>query len=123
MCIFAEGGLTRTGFLLPFQRGFEQIVKRSPAPIIPICLDHVWGSIFSYQRRKFFWKWPKQIPYPVYVSFGEGLPATATPFEVRQAIQKLSADSAIRRAASRRPVHRQFVRMACRHPLRPPDCT
>ncbi len=76
VCIFAEGGLTRTGFLLPFQRGFEQIVKRSPAPIVPVCLDHVWGSIFSYQRRKFFWKMPKQIPYPVYVSFGEPLPPT-----------------------------------------------
>src|SRR5262249_50326631 len=31
VCIFAEGGLSRTGFLLPFHRGFEQIVKRSPA--------------------------------------------------------------------------------------------
>ncbi len=119
VCIFAEGGITRTGFLLPFQRGFEQIVKRTPAPIIPVCLDHVWGSIFSFQKRRFFWKLPKQIPYPVHVSFGEALPATATPFEVRQVIQKLSADSAIRRAPARRPVHRQFIRLACRHPFRP----
>src|SRR5205807_8080165 len=48
VCIFAEGGITRTGFLMPFNRGFEQILKRCPAPIIPVCLDHVWGSIFSY---------------------------------------------------------------------------
>src|SRR5262249_22239782 len=54
VCIFAEGGITRTGFLLPFHRGLEQIVKHTPAPIIPICLDHVWGSIFSYQKKKFF---------------------------------------------------------------------
>jgi acyl-[acyl-carrier-protein]-phospholipid O-acyltransferase/long-chain-fatty-acid--[acyl-carrier-protein] ligase len=119
VCIFAEGGITRTGFLLPFHRGLEQIVKRNPAPIIPVCLDHVWGSIFSYARGRFFWKMPRQIPYPVAVSFGEPLSATASAFEVRQAIQQLTADSAMRRAAERRPVHRQFVRMAARYPFRP----
>jgi acyl-[acyl-carrier-protein]-phospholipid O-acyltransferase/long-chain-fatty-acid--[acyl-carrier-protein] ligase len=119
VCIFAEGGITRTGFLLPFNRGFEQIVKRSPAPIIPVCLDHLWGSIFSYEGNKFFWKWPQRIPYPVCVAFGQPLPAASTAFEVRQAIQKLSADCSICRADWRRPVHRQFVRIAVRHPLRP----
>ncbi|MBI3407162.1 MAG: AMP-binding protein [Planctomycetes bacterium] len=119
VCIFAEGGITRTGFLLPFQRGLEQVVKRSPAPIIPVCLDHVWGSIFSYENRRFFWKLPRNVPYHVHVNFGRPLPAGATAFQVRQAIQKLSADSAVRRSAERTPVHRQFVRMACRHPFRP----
>ncbi len=118
VCIFAEGGITRTGFLLPFQRGFEQIVKRCPAPIIPVCLDHVWGSIFSYERGRFFWKWPKRIPYTVHVTFGAALPATANAFEVRQAIQKLSADSACRRHQERVLVHRQFLRQALRHPFR-----
>lgn len=118
VCIFAEGGITRTGFLLPFQRGFEQIAKRSPAPIVPVCLDHLWGSIFSYQGRRFFWKWPSRIPYRVYVNFGAALPATANALQVRQAIQQLSAESAVRRAPQRRPVHRQFVRMAARHPFR-----
>jgi len=118
VCIFAEGGITRTGFLLPFNRGFEQIAKRSPAPILPVCLDHLWGSIFSYEGGKFFWKWPQQLPYPVCVAFGQPLAPTATAFEVRQAIQKLSADCSIRRADWRRPVHRQFVRIAVRHPFR-----
>jgi acyl-[acyl-carrier-protein]-phospholipid O-acyltransferase/long-chain-fatty-acid--[acyl-carrier-protein] ligase len=119
VCIFAEGGITRTGFLLPFQRGFEQIVKKTPAPIVPICLDHVWGSIFSYQDRKFLWKLPRQLPYHVYLSVGAPMPPSADAFTVRQAIQNLSADSAIRRSATHVPVHRRFVRMACRHPFRP----
>jgi len=118
VCIFAEGGISRTGFLLPFHRGLEQIVKRSPVPIIPVCLDHVWGSIFSYQGKRFFWKLPKHVPYRVHVIFGKPLPSTASAFEVHQAIQELSADSAIRRSADRRPVHRQFVRMAASHPFR-----
>jgi acyl-[acyl-carrier-protein]-phospholipid O-acyltransferase/long-chain-fatty-acid--[acyl-carrier-protein] ligase len=119
VCVFAEGGITRTGFLLPFHRGIEQILKRSPAPVIPVCLDHVWGSVFSYHGGRFLWKWPQQLPYPVIVSFGEPLPPTVSATEVRQAIQKLSADSSIVRGDRRRPVHRQFVRTAARHPFRP----
>jgi acyl-[acyl-carrier-protein]-phospholipid O-acyltransferase/long-chain-fatty-acid--[acyl-carrier-protein] ligase len=119
VCVFAEGGITRTGFLLPFNRGFEQVIKKAPAPIIPVCLDEVWGSIFSFERGRFFWKWPHRIPYPVSVSFGHPLPPTATAFEVRQAITVLSAESAKRRGDSRRLVHCQFVRSAARHPFRP----
>jgi acyl-[acyl-carrier-protein]-phospholipid O-acyltransferase / long-chain-fatty-acid--[acyl-carrier-protein] ligase len=119
VCIFAEGGITRTGFMLPFQRGFEQILKRAPAPVVPVCLDHVWGSIFSYRGGRFLWKWPQKLPYPVMVSFGKPLPATITAIEVRQAIQELSAESSIAASSKRRPVHRQFVRMAARHPFRP----
>ena len=121
VCIFAEGAITRTGFLLPFGRGLEQIVDRcaKPVAIVPVCLDHVWGSIFSYQAGRFFWKWPRRIPYRVHVNFGAPLPVPTNAFQVRQAIQRLSADSARRRSHERRPVHRQFVRLAVRHPFRP----
>jgi acyl-[acyl-carrier-protein]-phospholipid O-acyltransferase/long-chain-fatty-acid--[acyl-carrier-protein] ligase len=118
VCIFAEGAITRTGFLLPFHRGFEQILKRTPAPIIPVCLNHLWGSIFSYRGKKFLWKWPQRLPYPVTVYFGQPMPSTSSAIDVRLAIQKLSADCAIQRRDLRLPVHRQFIRMAARHPLR-----
>src|SRR5262249_52268232 len=118
VCIFAEGGITRTGFLLPFQRGIEQVLKRSPVPVVPVCLDHVWGSVFSYRGSRFLLKWPSRMPYPVNVAFGKPLPPTVTAFEVRQAIQQLSADVSVARAEERRPVHRQFVRRAARHPFR-----
>jgi acyl-[acyl-carrier-protein]-phospholipid O-acyltransferase / long-chain-fatty-acid--[acyl-carrier-protein] ligase len=118
VCIFAEGGITRTGFLLPFHRGFEQIVKRTPAPIVPVCLDHVWGSIFSYQGGRFLWKWPQKLPYPVSVAFGAPMPPTSNAGAVRQAIQKLSADCALARRDERLPVHREFLRRAARHPFR-----
>jgi acyl-[acyl-carrier-protein]-phospholipid O-acyltransferase/long-chain-fatty-acid--[acyl-carrier-protein] ligase len=118
VCIFAEGGITRTGFMLPFHRGFEQILKRTPATVVPICLDHVWGSIFSFRGGKVLWKWPQKLPYPVRIAFGQPMPSTVTAVEVRQAIQKLSADCSIAAASKRRPVHRQFIRMAARHPFR-----
>jgi len=118
VCIFAEGGITRTGFLLPFRRGFEQVLKHAPAPVIPVCLDHVWGSIFSFRGGKVLWKWPQKLPYPVSIAFGQPMPPTVTAGEVRLAIQKLSADCSIAATNKRRPVHRQFIRMAARHPFR-----
>jgi acyl-[acyl-carrier-protein]-phospholipid O-acyltransferase/long-chain-fatty-acid--[acyl-carrier-protein] ligase len=68
VCIFPEGQITRIGFMLPFQRGFERIMKDVDAPIIPIALDGVWGSIFSFEKGRFLWKFPRQIPYPVTVN-------------------------------------------------------
>ena len=70
VCIFAEGAISRTGNMLPFKRGFERIVEGLDVPIVPVHLDRVWGSIFSFKGGKFFWKWPKRFPYPVTVAFG-----------------------------------------------------
>ena len=60
VCIFAEGQMTRIGQLLPFRRGFERIMKNVDAPIIPVHLDGVWGSIFSFERGRFLWKVPRR---------------------------------------------------------------
>ena len=118
VCIFAEGRLTRTGFLLPFSRGFEQVVKNVKAPIIPVCLDQVWGSIFSMYGGHIFWKVPQEVPYHVGVNFGKPMPADTRAADVRQAVQKLSAECAIARTPRRKPVHRRFVRVAAQHPFR-----
>jgi acyl-[acyl-carrier-protein]-phospholipid O-acyltransferase / long-chain-fatty-acid--[acyl-carrier-protein] ligase len=119
VCIFAEGRFTQTGVLLPFHRGFEQVVKHSPAPVIPVCLDQVWGSIFSYYGGRIFTKMPLEIPYHVTIAFGPPMPGDAKAADVRQAVQKLSADCAIARSDRRMPVHRRFVRVASRRPFRP----
>jgi len=113
--IFAEGQITRIGQLLPFRRGFERIMKDVQAPIIPVCLDNVWGSIFSYEKHRFLWKVPRYFPYPVTVSFGPALPATAQPVEVRQAVQDLNADAWDTRRRLLWPLHRAFIRKAQRH--------
>ena len=60
VCIFAEGAISRTGNLLPFKRGFERIVDGLDVPIIPVYLDRVWGSIFSFKGGRFFWKLPER---------------------------------------------------------------
>jgi acyl-[acyl-carrier-protein]-phospholipid O-acyltransferase/long-chain-fatty-acid--[acyl-carrier-protein] ligase len=89
VCVFPEGRITRTGELGEFQRGYQHIMKDVDAPIVPIALVGLWGSIFSFAGGKFFWKRPKQFPYHATVRFGHPLPPTATPDEVRAAVQKL----------------------------------
>lgn len=93
VAIFAEGGITRTGQMLPFRAGLETIMQGAGAPIIPAYLDQVWGSIFSFAQGKFLWKFPRELPYPVTVAFGPALPPGASAFEVRQAVQELGAES------------------------------
>jgi acyl-[acyl-carrier-protein]-phospholipid O-acyltransferase/long-chain-fatty-acid--[acyl-carrier-protein] ligase len=118
VCIFAEGQITRIGQMLPFRRGFERIMKDLDAPIIPIAVDGMWGSIFSFEKGRFVWKFPRQIPYPVTVNFGKPLPATATPVEVRQSVQELLTEAWPHRRKRMKPLHRAFVRSARRHPFR-----
>jgi len=118
VCIFAEGQITRTGQLLPFRRGLERIMKGVEVPIIPVSLDGVWGSIFSFERGRFLWKMPRHIPYPVTVSFGRPMPPESTAIEVRQAVQELQAEAFEQRKRRMKTLDRAFVRTARRHPLR-----
>jgi len=115
VCIFAEGAITRTGNLLRFRPGFERITRGLAVPIVPIHLDRVWGSIFSFERGHFIFKWPRRIPYPVTVSIGPPLPPDAKTFEVRQAVMKLSADAFTRRDTGQRPLPELFLDAARRN--------
>ena len=118
LCIFPEGQMTRTGQTLPFRRGMERIMKGVDAPIIPVHLDGVWGSIFSFAGGKFLWKWPRSVPYPVRITFGNPLPSTATAAQARHAVQELGADAFARRKSRMRTLARSFVHTARRHPFR-----
>ena len=102
VCIFAEGQITRIGQLLPFRRGMERIMKGVDAPIVPVNLDGVWGSIFSFERGRFIWKMPRSVPYPVTVSFGKPMPSDGDALR-----------SARRRAGSCRPKPTVTAGAAC----------
>ncbi len=112
VCIFAEGQITRIGQMLPFRKGMQKIMKGVDAPIVPVNLDGVWGSIFSFEKEKFYWKLPREIPYPVTVSYGKPLAGNAQPFEVRQAVLELGALAWEERKPRMRTMHRSFVETA-----------
>ncbi|MGB6670526.1 MAG: acyl-[ACP]--phospholipid O-acyltransferase [Candidatus Acidiferrum sp.] len=118
VCIFPEGQMTRIGQMMPFRRGMERIIKGVDVPIIPVNLDGVWGSIFSFAGGRFLWKLPRHLPYPVRVTFGAPLPPTASAQEARQAVQDLGAEAFERRKPQMRPLPRTFLYTARRHPFR-----
>jgi acyl-[acyl-carrier-protein]-phospholipid O-acyltransferase/long-chain-fatty-acid--[acyl-carrier-protein] ligase len=90
VCIFPEGRLTEDGRMQEFRPGFESIMAGLDYPIIPVYMHNVWGSIFSFEGGKYFWKLPKQLPYPITISYGQPLPPTAKAAEVAAAVQALA---------------------------------
>jgi acyl-[acyl-carrier-protein]-phospholipid O-acyltransferase / long-chain-fatty-acid--[acyl-carrier-protein] ligase len=114
VAIFAEGAITRVGQTLGFKKGMEVIVKGLDVPVIPAHLDRVWGSIFSFRGGRFLWKVPRQIPYPVTVSFGAPLPAPATAVAARQAVLELGSDAFARRMDELPTLPRALLRRARR---------
>src|SRR6266571_3212270 len=109
VCLFPEGQLTRSGTLLRLRRGYELIAQHANATVVPVWLDRLWGSIFSFQGGKFFSKWPKEIPYRVTVAFGRPLdPQSADIATVREDLLKLGEF-----CYSRRPSLDRHLAEAC----------
>ena len=112
VCIFAEGEISRTGNIRPFKRGLEKIAEGLNVPVIPVHLDRVWGSIFSFRGRRFFYKLPEGLFRTVTVSFGKPLPSNAAVQEVRQAIMELGSEAVRYRRTRLDLLHLRFIRTA-----------
>src|SRR6267143_4578915 len=111
VCLFPEGQLERTGALLRLQRGYELIARHANARVVPVWLDQLWGSIFSFQGGRFFTKFPKRIPYPVTVAFGKPLTAEdADSATVREELLKLGEACFSRRPSLDRHLAEECVR-------------
>src|SRR5213592_202317 len=111
VCLFPEGQLERTGVLLRLQRGYELIARHANAQVVPVWLDQLWGSIFSFQGGRFFRKFPKRIPYPVTIAFGKPLKAEAADIAtMREELLKLGEFCFSRRPSLDRHLAEECVR-------------
>ena len=118
VCVFPEGELERRGTLLRLQRGYEVIARHAKAEVVPVWLDQLWGSIFSFQGGKFFRKFPKRIRYPVTVAFGKPLEAKAADVAiVREELLKLGEFCFSRRPSLNRHLAEDCVRGLKRRPF------
>ncbi|MGF6534429.1 MULTISPECIES: MFS transporter [Paraburkholderia] len=91
VCIFPEGKLTRTGDLNPFRHGVTEIIRRTPAPVVPMALRGLWGSVFSRGAET---RWPRPVQKGVMsrltLAVGEPLdPAQVTPEGLQQIVTEL----------------------------------
>lgn len=91
VCLFPEGGVSRSAQLAEFKQGYEYaLVDAEDTKIIPFHLHGLWGSRFSYcspllaknsrpiKRRK------------LYIAFGQALPSSTKVAQVKQRVFELS---------------------------------
>jgi acyl-[acyl-carrier-protein]-phospholipid O-acyltransferase/long-chain-fatty-acid--[acyl-carrier-protein] ligase len=114
--IFCEGGISRTGQILGFKRGLEWILERVEAPIVPLHIDGMWGSLLSFSEGRFFTKWPRGWRRPLTLTFGPALPVGAHPDEARLALQEITASSVRRRMVATRDPRRDVAAWRRRFP-------
>ncbi|HWE38143.1 MAG TPA: 1-acyl-sn-glycerol-3-phosphate acyltransferase [Isosphaeraceae bacterium] len=85
--IFPEAQLSRNGLTGAFLRGLEMILRgREHVPVVPVFLDNLWGSIFSFSGGSTFQKRPNGWRRTVIISFGPPIPPPVTTFAVRQGV-------------------------------------
>jgi acyl-[acyl-carrier-protein]-phospholipid O-acyltransferase/long-chain-fatty-acid--[acyl-carrier-protein] ligase len=119
VCLFPEGELSRSGSLLRLRRGYEIIARQAEATVVPVWLDRLWGSIFSFKGGRFFSKWPSSVPYRVMVAFGQPLPPDAADIAtVREALLKIGEFCYSARPFLRGHLSRACLRGLARHPFR-----
>lgn len=115
ICIFPEGELTRTGSMLPFRRGVEKLIESiqsKDVPIIPVYIDQIWGSIFSYERGRFFFKIPHEFPSKISITFGKPLPSDTTSQDIRKAVTELGYNSVKQRKSKKDILPLEILKVA-----------
>lgn len=75
--IFPEGAITHDGEMMRFRNGIEQIVERTPVPVIPMALSGLWGSWFSRRDGAAMSKLPSRFWSRISVTVGDLVPANA----------------------------------------------
>ena len=110
VCMFPEGGITRSGQLQEFHRGFMKIVEGTETPVIPVYLDELWGSVFSFYGGKFFSRMPRRWRYPVTITFGEPIYHPRSAYQIRQAVARLGVESMEGRKSKQLIPPRQLLR-------------
>ncbi len=114
--IFPEGGISRTGQIRGFQPGFLKVARGLNVPIIPVYIDGLWGSVFSFSGGRFFFKVPRLWARRVTVCIGKPLPACGSPLQAQLAVQELSGEAVRRQSARHMVPARRFLRIARRSP-------
>ncbi len=74
VCIFPEGQITRTGDMNPFRSGIEEIIARTPVPVVPLALRGLWGSFFSRKDGAAMMKLPRRFWSKIALVAGDVVP-------------------------------------------------
>jgi 1-acyl-sn-glycerol-3-phosphate acyltransferase len=94
VCIFPEGRLTKTGDMSDFRGGIKKILDRTPAPVIPMALRGLWGSMLTRGEGNPFERgWRRGIRSSLSLVVGDVVPAIeATPEYLQERVASLRGD-------------------------------
>ena len=109
VCVFPEGQLTRTGKLQSFQRGAMRIVSKTKSKVVPVYMEGLWGSVFSY-RGKLLWRLPNSWRMKVNIWFGEPVTNIKEASALQQEVIKLGAKAMDSQSDDLLIPARQFIR-------------
>jgi len=109
VCLFAECALMRAGDLPRFAPSLEALTRGLSVPVVPVHIDRQWGHLFGCEQGRFFFRWPRRIPFRVTINIGAALPAGASAFQIRQILALRAAETAARRDAVQQPLPAAFL--------------
>lgn len=94
VCIFPEGKITANGDLNPFRQGVQQIIRRTPVPVVPMALRGLWGSFFSRKGGAAMTRpFRRGVLSRLELIVGEPIaPELATPEGLREVVQGLRGE-------------------------------
>jgi acyl-[acyl-carrier-protein]-phospholipid O-acyltransferase/long-chain-fatty-acid--[acyl-carrier-protein] ligase len=87
--IFPEGGVTRSGEIEPFTRGFGRIVEGTGRPVIPVHIDGMWGHPLSLKGGAIGKSWERWWRPVITVRVGEPIYKPIAPEDLRRVVLAL----------------------------------
>ena len=93
LCIFPEGQITYDGELNEFRPGLEKLLEAQPAPVIPVALRGLWGSMFSRKGGPALQKLPRKLFARIDMVLGDPIPADkVTASSLQQKVLEMRGD-------------------------------
>lgn len=117
--LFVEGAISRTGQLMRIRRGYQLMARKAGVPVVPVAIDGLWGSVFSFSGNRYLFKSPRLMRTHVFVAWGTPLAADELPPEaLRRELLDLGEAAFQQRPQLKRHLGREVVRGLARRPWR-----
>ncbi|MDR2346638.1 MAG: MFS transporter [Planctomycetaceae bacterium] len=114
--IFPEGGITRNSQMRQFESGFLTILKSDPnAPVVPVYIHGLFGSMFSYKfgdKIKFA---PKILPTGVVIAFGKPIYNPENSLQIQLAVQEIGTEVCHDITLKRHPIPARALIKTCKN--------
>lgn len=110
--IFPTGEVSKSPHVDPFHIDYSSAVDDTEAEIIPFYIQGLWGSNYSYSSSNMY---GASADRSVTVAFGEKIPATTPPNEVRAIVRKISIEAWRYSVNFLRPIAASWIRTCKRY--------